>query len=362
VPAGPYAVVVTNAQRTGATYQVLLIDTSGQIVGAATAQLPTVKPNQNLELPLASASNSAVYYMDGDSVVDALAPGGVAHHVTSIAQGSTEEVSFAVSPDGAQMAVAAISEQSDATKDTGVGYVEDVVTGADQGLLWNNVGSNAWRWPAGWEGSSVVDTISLSDYSYCGGGGYCEGSSYHIVDAATADISATVCEAPSNQPTPGPNGTNQYDAVDGAPVAAGSACWVTVESYGSNGYPSGTSTDTLEAVDWTGQPKVFESWNATGYGQTNGPDVQGCYLSPDGTRMACTSTSNRALTMVSSSGTETSEGHIYAILGWIDAGHLLVGVDDANLAVLDPDTGAVTTVPLAEANEVEMAAVLPGGL
>jgi hypothetical protein len=51
-----------------------------------------------------------------------------------------------------------------------------------------------------------------------------------------------------------------------------------------------------------------------------------------------------------------------SILGWIDATHLLVEVDSGDLGVLDPDTGVLTSVAVAQANEVSMAATLPGSL
>jgi hypothetical protein len=79
--------------------------------------------------------------------------------------------------------------------------------------------------------------------------------------------------------------------------------------------------------------------------------------------MACTAGSNSALALLSSGGTITNTGHQYAnILGWIDATHLLVDVDSGDLGVLDPDTGVLTSVAVPQANQVSMAATLPGAL
>ncbi|MGA2282772.1 MAG: hypothetical protein ABSH07_03700 [Candidatus Dormibacteria bacterium] len=107
----------------------------------------------------------------------------------------------------------------------------------------------------------------------------------------------------------------------------------------------------------------WQSWSPTGSDQNGGVDLYTCTLAPDGSRMACGSSSNGALAVVSSNGSITNIGHTYSgIMGWIDATHLLVDVDSGDLGVLDPDTGALTTLAVPEASDVEMVATLPGSL
>ena len=151
------------------------------------------------------------------------------------------------------------------------------------------------------------------------------------------------------------------ESLDGLPTAAGTACEVYTTSYDQNGRYTG-ETDSVEAVGWTGNATTFTQFPANqGYGGNN--ELDGCFLSPDGSRMACTAGSNNALALLSSGGTITNTGHEYSsVLGWIDATHLLVEVDSGDLGVLDPDTGVLTTVAVTQADQVNMVATLPGSL
>src|ERR1700692_828430 len=88
VPPGPYAVVVGNQARVGSSYDVMLIDTAGQIVARVTAKLPLLKPSQDINLPLVSASNDMVYYLDGDTEINSLSPSGTVALVKTSARGA----------------------------------------------------------------------------------------------------------------------------------------------------------------------------------------------------------------------------------------------------------------------------------
>ena len=182
-----------------------------------------------------------------------------------------------------------------------------------------------------------------------------------MVDPSTGDATAAVCQTPANQATWGtPNATIMGDSIMGLPTSAGIACYETAISLGASGAYRG-ETDTVEALDWTDTAHPFLSF-ANGNG-SEAPVDQNCYLSPDGSQMACTASSNGALTLVSSGGTTTNTGRTYnGILGWIDAAHLLVEVDPGDLGVLDPSTGLLTTLAIPQANQVEMVATLPGAL
>jgi hypothetical protein len=362
VPAGPYAVVVTNDQRTGNSYEVMLIDDAARLVAHATAQLPALQPNETLSLPLVSASNTSVYYLDGNSDINSLSPTGVTTTVTSIPNGSSSEVTFAVSPDGQRIAVAEIKEQANVSGDTSRGYVEDLPTGADQVSLWTNDGTDALRWPVGWHRASLIDYLSPLAYQQqqCGVPNCEGGMSYHVVDPTTGDATATVCETPANQAGGAPpNTTVTADSPDGLPTPAGTVCDVFSSGRDQNGTSTGI-TDNLEAIGWDGTATAFTQFPGGGQGNN---ELYDCFLSPDGSRMACTANSNNSLALVSSGGTITNTGHQYdSILGWIDATHLLVNVDSGDLGVLDPSTGSLTTLPVTQAGDVQMVATLPGAL
>ncbi|MGA9114278.1 MAG: hypothetical protein WB802_10860 [Candidatus Dormiibacterota bacterium] len=353
-PPGPFAVVVTNNQRTGVAYEVMLINDAGQIVAHTNAQLPTLQPNQTLTLPLVSVSNSTAYFLEGNTSVDSLTPSGAVAAVMSIPDGSSAELAFAVSPDDQQIAIAEINEQSDVANDTSKGYIEDLVGGGNQVSLWNNSGTYALRWPAGWDGSSLIDEVASGR---CGGPA-CGGNSYHVVDPSTGDATAAVCQTPSSQPSWGtPNATITSYSLEGLPTAAGTACFEYADSF--NAYGDDTETTSLDSMSWGGASATFTQ----AQNQYGGLEYNACELSPDGSQMACTSSSNNALTLVSSNGTATNTGRTYnGILGWIDASHLLVEVDSGDLGVFDPATGVLTTLAVPQADQVEMVATLPGGL
>jgi hypothetical protein len=116
----------------------------------------------------------------------------------------------------------------------------------------------------------------------------------------------------------------------------------------------------MELVDWTGKEHSFLRKAGPEYEGDLG--VNNCSASPDGARMACSSSTNNVLTLLDAHGVTTDEGRRYGILGWIDAAHLLVDVDAANLGVLSLDGGKLTAVALANADKVIMVTALPGGL
>lgn len=60
VPPGPFGVVVTNDQRTGTAYSVMLINDQAQIVAQGTAERPTLQPSQSVYMPLVSAADTTV--------------------------------------------------------------------------------------------------------------------------------------------------------------------------------------------------------------------------------------------------------------------------------------------------------------
>ncbi len=348
VPSGPYAVVVSNSPRQGSSYDVMLIDLQGAVVTRVTAKLPLLKPNQTLQLPLVSASNDLVYYLDGDTEIHSLAPTGATALAKSIPAGSTSILAFSVSPDNQRIAVSLVNQSTNASKDTGRGYVEDLADAGNHVDLFNNTSIDAFRWPVGWHGTDVIDAVGNN----CGYGQTGCVSSYHVISSTTGARDATVCETAAAQPS----GSSVNTVPEGLPVGAGVACDQT-EYYNSGTPPD---EDHILAVSWSGAVSAFAE-------NTSSPEVGpqrwfNCSLAPVGAQMACTDNTTQALTLLARGAAPHSLGRKYNVLGWIDSSHLLVDVDSTTLAVLTPSTGVAINLTLPAADKVDMIGVEPGAL
>jgi hypothetical protein len=351
LPPGPYAVVIGNQTRVGSSYDVMLIDTAGQVVARVTAKLPLLKPNQDIDLPLVSASNDMVYYLDGDTEIHSLSPSGTVTLVKTIAQGAGSILAFSVSPDDQRIAVSLINETADASKDTSHGWVEDLTAPTNHLDLFDNTGTSSFRWPVGWAGAQIVDGVGYQ----CGGYGYGYGStstnstpcSYHVINGTTTSRTATLCESP----TPPPSGENDNLTVTGLPVTAGVAC-VESEYY----YNNQQNQNTLFAVDWSGHQTTYLTSKA------NQLDYGNCYLAPSGAQMACSANASQALTLLTSKTAPHNLGRRYNVLGWMDNTHMAVDVDSTTLGVLSTDTGGVVSLTMTGADHMTLAGTLPGAL
>ncbi|HEY8675164.1 MAG TPA: hypothetical protein VIO13_04270 [Candidatus Dormibacteraeota bacterium] len=346
-PTGPFALLATNNNRQGSTYDVLLVDEAGHIVARVTAKLPLLKPHQTITIPLANATTSGAYYLDGDTDIHTLNPDGSAPVLKTIAAGTASTLAFAVSPDGQRVAVSVITEQSVGTRTTGHGYIEDLRDANGHVDIFSNTAVAAYRWPIAWHANNVVDAIGSAN---CGNYGYGSGTnsiacaqSLHVINATTQSRAATICE----QPAAAASGESYSWSLTGLLTRAGAVC--NESEYNS---PDGANTCAIAAVDLNG---IHHSFMSSPCAQINGNlSLTNCFLSPDGTRMACQSSSNFALVFLSSSGATHNLGRRYNVLGWIDASHLMVQVDTTTLAVLQADTGAVTNVTLTGADQVTM--------
>ena len=352
-PTGPFAVLVTNSARAGTSYDVLVIDLTGRIVARVTANLPLLKQNQTVQPALASASSSTVYYLNGDTDIWSLSVTGHSMLVKSISAGAMSSLGFAVSLDDTRVAVAAMKQTPNTTGSTGQGYVEDLHDSGGHVDLWSNTDQAALRWPAGWHGTSLVDQIENGNAGCQYGLNACsKPGSYHVVDVGGGSNTVAVCESPT---TPLPDG-NRNEIPTGLPTAEGTACLESGFTYSTH-----TSEDTIYAVDWTGKERTFADAKFTNGAGTPLP-VSSCFLAPDGNRMACADNSSQALTLLTPDGKTRNLGRRYNILGWIDAAHLMVGIDSSTLAVLDVDRSAEIRVPMTQADKVTMVSALPGAL
>lgn len=341
---GPYAAVATDLNTPGLTYQVLLVTSNARIAARASAHVPTFDSFtiRRLHVPGASTSSSRAYFLDGDTDIRWLSPDGSTGLVKSIPAGSTNDLAFAVSPDDRSIAVTVISRDLDPAAVAARTYVEDLSDGSGHRELSSTRGLQSMDWVVGWHGGSIVEA---------GGDLGCDASfgaqcvtSYRLVSAATGTTPAGLC-APAS-------GLAGFTTPTGLPAAAGVAYADVLAA--SN--PSGPSVGTIFAVDWIGHHHVFAARDSSAANALNG-----CFLSPDGSRMACISNDNQAIELLGPGGGITDLGFDYRILGWLDATHLLVAVDVQTLGVVAVDRGSTRLLPFST-DTIEFAGTLPNPL
>ena len=149
--------------------------------------------------PWVSTSDTAVYYLDGDSALMRLRPAGSPEHVRDLPGTSSVHVAFAVSPDDRRIAVALLTYGP--TPSGGFPqadyrgmklYVENLDASHHVDLFDS---PTVAEWPVGWHGGDLVVAVSLTQipglglnpHPYYAFGGI------HVVDAATGSRKATLC-------------------------------------------------------------------------------------------------------------------------------------------------------------------------
>jgi len=207
------------------------------------------------------------------------------------------------------------------------------------------------RWPVGWSGTDVIDDIDGCQAGYGYGYGYSgtAACSYHVVDPSSGKRVATVCEGPSAQPT----GKYVGYSPAGLPTRAGVACFESESDQFSC-----QATNTISRADWTGAEQDFLTKTAGPPGCNSALPVNNCYVSPEGTVMACTDNTTQATTLLISDGTRQNLGRKYGVLGWLDGTHFLVNVDSNALGVVTSPGGALTRMPADHADQVTMVGVV----
>ena len=176
-------------------YSVGLLSSSGKIVAIAPHRARSSKGSG--PFPFASASDSTLYFLDGDSQVRALSATGSVVDVRTVPGSTTVVAVFAVSPDDVSIAVSLI--------DYGVSppheriYVEALHGGNQVDLPSPSTG---YVMPVGWHGGALV----LG--SVRGANPTAGIDSYQVVDPHTGAAVATVCGGSEGSPVdvPGPGG------------------------------------------------------------------------------------------------------------------------------------------------------------
>ena len=150
--------------------------------------------------PWVSTSNTAAYYLDGDSALMRLRPGGSPVHIRDLAGSSFVHAVFAVSPDDRRIAVALLTYGPtpsgpgvvDANYQGMKLYVEDLAGSNHVDLF---ASSTAVEWPVGWHGAGLVMAVSLKQIPGLGLNSrpYYAFVGIHVVDAANGVRKATLC-------------------------------------------------------------------------------------------------------------------------------------------------------------------------
>jgi len=328
---GPLGVLIANVQATG-QYDVALVDGAGGIVAVTRAARRTdieIGSGQgggaaSMPLPPVSASRTRVYFLDGNSRVRSLAPGGAVAPVTTVPGSVHAHATFAVSPDDRRIAVGVLTYGDTYTTANGTRvrihngatttriYVEDLRGGHRVELFRSH---NAYEWPVAWHnGALVLAVAQLPGTQSDSPNPYFAYDGYHVVDASSGRRLAALCAGRNN---------DQIYAY-GPLVPPGTLCI--------------RSANQVPYVDnWTGGRRRLPG----------APTSYTAVLAPDGRRFADVD-SRGHIVIEATNGARTVTGVKASPLGWIDQTRLVVdsGTDSGPDRVLDLRSGAVSTVNL----------------
>jgi hypothetical protein len=289
------------------TYSLSLIFADGHVVGPVTARLRTVQPAAGAAgaLPVVSASNSRVYYLDGDTDVRFLGRDGIQGSATHVPGGVHSESAFAVSPDDRRIAIATLDASAEPASMRLA--VEDVAGGADHRDL--PAPTDAAVWPIGWRAGDLVLALGSAPTRNVMDNPYGTFLGYRLVDAETGVRLAGIDCDPTGLLTP-----------------AGTACL------------GGASA--LAVADFSNRVHGLETAG-------RGSDVTSAAESPDGARVAYCCMAGQLQLWEPGTGSvrglSTAGGQPY---GWIDGTHLLVGDPSGQRArLVDVTTGSAVPVP-----------------
>jgi hypothetical protein len=298
----------------GTTYTINLVGVDGKVAATATGRKRSQPGGILVQMPSVSASNSRLYYLDGDSSVMFLKPDGTSGAATTISVDSNSAAVFAVSPDDSRIAVAVITFPFPAKTRI---YVEDLTGGGHHIDLFSS--STLLEWPVGWHQGHLVIAVGANAHPQNAYDGFIYGySGYHVADASTGTRLATVCDG--------------YIASV-PPVPAGTVC---------SNYPK------FLVSDWSGTTRPA-------------PADQGCNggaLSPDGSMIADCQGSPAVVTLVVVDGTQIATQYSGTPVGWIDSTHLVLSASNSDLSIID--ARAFTKTPIQA--QGFFAGTIPGAL
>ena len=187
---GPLAVMLAAAQGGAPQWTIALVGTDGKTVASTHTSAPPLITTGGggggavaTFLPLVSASNTSLYYLDGGNVM-ALRRDGSTAKVTTVPSGPNLHVGFAVSLDDKQIAYSVLDyAQQPVTEGL---FLDPIPAAGGHGALFNTTGPD-YGWPVGWHGHQLVlahgpafvQNTALNPYNAFNG--------YRVVDPLTAD-------------------------------------------------------------------------------------------------------------------------------------------------------------------------------
>lgn len=326
--AGAYGLLLTTVDP-ATPGKLQLIKPDGTVAASVPIAQPSLVPQACGEgaaawrLPPVSATNSHVYFRDGDTKIRMLVPPSTAVDVTTVPGGPTTVSGFSVSPDDLRIAVV-VEELSGAGPSQAASislrlYVENLRGGGSHADIYTTTfpagKPAAMLWPMGWHEGRLL----LAVWAACTFESVPYPNAWHVVDASNADRLASIGD---------------------------SSCLASVWPY-----PAGVDcfdfrANQLKRYDWSG--KLLTTVRTD----------QGGELSPSGLLLALPNggglgnpSPTTTIERVDGSGAVTTPGHLSCL--WIDEGHML-----AEDAVIAYPSGAVTALPQAG----QCAGRFPGGL
>jgi hypothetical protein len=319
VPSGPAALLVQLASPS--TYAVSLVFEDGRVVGPVAARLRTATPalagGAPAGMPVVSASDTRLYYLDGDSDVRFLERDGRSGSATRLPGGPRVQAGFAISPDDRRIAVTAVDLST--VPHTMRLYVEDMNGGGNHVDLPQVQGTTVW--PVGWHGGQLVVAVGSPPTQSTAANPYGTFAGYQLVDGATGGRLGGLACNPAGPLTP-----------------AGSACLV-------GGAP-------LAVLDLAGRSRALAGAPASIVSAAEAPDGRRVAFCCDGGQLRLWDLRDDSVT-----GLGPADSPAY---GWIDATHLLISDAPAqHPRVMDVATGA--SLPVA-AGLGRVVGRLPGGL
>jgi hypothetical protein len=318
-------------------YDIGLVSASGRVV-ARTHGHPRSFINDALELPYVSASNTRVYYLDGDQQVRWVKPDGtLGNSVTIPGAGPQVHAAFAVSLNDTRMAVSLLDYSVSPVALTL--YVQDIGTGSRAVIF---TSTTKYVWPVGWRNGQLV-------VAYIGP---------NAVPFKSKAIMYTNRDLISY-----PYGPNPYGGINVHVISPETAVRSAIVGGGGNSgllTAAGSAVVQGGTVDWSGQ---YGTYADAAYGSIS----SAASLSPDGHKIvACcwpTPAAAGQLAVWFPDGTSKpiqAAGTSGDWEGWFDNTHFVTGFyqrTDGTSSLVDIESGTVIPVDV----HGIVAAMLPGG-
>jgi len=332
-----YAVLVDLFAATDA-YDLSIVASDGAVVARAHPHKRTPIAHA-LELPYVSASDSGVYYLDGDREVHYLKADGTSRLVGSLPSSGTVRAAFAVKPDDSRISVGLLDFRVRPVKNTL--YVSNIETLSQvTGVIYTS--TTRYFWPVGWHAGNLVA-------AYLGPTGTPFDTTERYGRGVAADF---------------PYGPNPYGGINVHVINPKTAARLAIISGGGQSgllTRSGSAVTQGDAVNWKGQ---WVDWRSpTNYGSYNSP---GSLAPSGGVIAACCFGSSRTGPLALWYPGDRQEalpviGSDADWQGWYDDTLLITGYyhsSDGTPTVVDVNAGVVKVV---DAHGI-VAAMLPAGL